>query len=436
MSHDPNPNSFGYLVFTKTRAANVPFFAWLFKDFIFPLVNDQRTGCSFKNTENYLQDSYAVFTFDGEQQQVKACLDDDVLNASKSSSTWLVKLCASCSLIHQLCDVCAIYRAAKCDMKRMVVSDFENVDLEDNIRGAIDENNSVLQLTSEMKSKLITGILKVIRVLKKNVTSDNIISGAKKACLIGNNDEWHETVSKLPFQYCTHKFSAIEAQIVESNWDKLMECFESNGKISDEFMNNLDIPVGAYASNQVLKDDLTEYRWRITCLNHDKVSSELLAKKQEKIAEALAREAAAAQKARINAAKEQMRSHVNDAESYNKTARNLKSKDIKDEKEIIQCHINAKKSNSKSRRFPTISSLRSTVCSLVSSVKSIYSSISDYFKSLEELFNNGNVDESIQICNKISDLTKSIEPLSVDISRHITQANNEFEQLTPGVVVV
>lgn len=433
LSHSTDPHAFGYLVWTKTRAGNVAFFKWLFLTVIFPAIESQRSSCGFdENSETYMDDSYAVFTLDGEQQQIMACSDTDVSAVSLSSRTRLLKLCASCSLIHQLCDLCPIYRNSKKDMQHIAALDYENTSLKRNIETSLSLHNETLNLSAEEKQKVVKALLKVIGVLKKNVTFNNIVNGAKKAGMLGSSDNWSETVRMQIFAASTHTFTAVEWQIIESHWDELTQFFLDNGLITDEYMDSLGIPRGQYDVSHVNREELAEFRWRITCLNHDAIHESISARRAEKHAREEQLRVAQEQRERINSAKVNIKPILDESENICKHAATVKLTLTNNALAAKSKHIEAKRLNLRSRRLPIIKTLRETAEDALNAGKQFYSEICEKLKSIKDYFRCGEVDSAEQAKVDIAGLAISIENISINTMNIQQLIAFELENLSPA----
>lgn len=282
LSHSTNPADFGYIAFSKTRAGNSELWVWFFLNIIIPGITAIQNACGLDvESSTYRDDISCAFFFDGEQLQNEAVEDQRVVDAAELALTFLLKLCASCSLIQQLCDLMRLYNACKHDLKIMRPSDFSNPTLEKHISEAIIKNNTVLSMSAAQRSQLTETLLKIASTIKTHVTVTNVISGAKRAGLIADSDEEWETITRMiPFKKCTYNFTNAEMRHIFSQWENLGSLFDELGHFPDRRLDELGIPRGDFDENcDVFKEDLVEYRWRFTWKNHEGLGTARLARK-------------------------------------------------------------------------------------------------------------------------------------------------------------
>jgi hypothetical protein len=288
LSHSSDPTHYGYIIWAKSRAGNDNMFRWIFLEILFPYIDKLRESSGLQpDDDGYDEKSTAVFYLDGEAIQIKATQFPEVLNASKHHNVYFMKHCASCSLIHQLCDLSAIYRNTKADIAKLEISEYSNVSLETHINRAIERSNDNLLYTAGEKRKLVRVLLKVTHSLKKHVSIHNIQSAAKKAGMIQYlvDESWEKDTRYVPFKASTYKFSKLENEQIISKWDVLSACFLENGTISDAFMDLHDIPRADFDDGSVHKENLVEYRWRSAMLNHSVVIDTIRKRYEAKKAE-------------------------------------------------------------------------------------------------------------------------------------------------------
>jgi hypothetical protein len=409
MSHSVEHGAYGYLVFTHTRAANQAFFKWLFLNVIFPTIEAQRMDCPISIAADATGQADAVFTLDGEQQQVYAAADHEVLAESKRTMTHILKLCASCSLIHQLCDVCAIYRNSKADMKRLIdPRHIEAVNIDLHIKTAIEPLEPILKLTSEGMKRQVDGISKVVGVLRKNVITNHIVVGAQKTSLTGVADTWDTYVRPLPFRDSTHDFTPAEMTTINSRWPEMIREFQVEGMLSDIFLDSLNMPRlitdADNGAKHINREDLVEYRWRITSLNHDTIRDTLdnrRAKKEEDDRAALERK------------------HAAEAKKANKAV-------------FLPLMESAKSLNSKSRRIPTLHDLRLTCEETFTKAQQFCKDIAVQWKSINDYLISGSFEEATAANAVIENLAVQVTLLSETAKSDNMRSNAEINDLTPS----
>jgi hypothetical protein len=280
LSHDACPTAFGYLVWTKTRAGNQKLFEWVFKEIVYKEVKKIRATCGLDPSEDdYEFRSAAIFFMDGEQIQIRASTSPTTLAATKESSVFMLKHCASCSLIHQLCDVSCIYRNSKADFAVIEPPDYQDNALQVHLKAAIDRRKEVLDYTGSEISKLVRICQKIVYCLRKHVTVQNIQSAARKCGMLGCEESWTMINRRIPFNLSTYNMTAIEFRNITEHWDALTECMRKYGNIPDAAMDQMGICRGDF---DAYKEDLVEYRWRVTHLNHVNILTILEERQREK----------------------------------------------------------------------------------------------------------------------------------------------------------
>jgi hypothetical protein len=193
----------------------------------------------------------------------------------------LWKYCASCSLIHQLCDLACIYRNSKQEVATIEVSNYSNRPLENNLRIAIFNRNNILGLSSGEVDKCVRTLLKIVASLRNHVTPKNIMSAAAKAGMTGDPTTWHLVTRKIPFQVSTHPWTAADWQTIDAAWSELIRQCEDEGYFPDAYLDFLNLPRGRYDTG-INREDLTEIRWRVAQLNHRWVAPYLAARREAK----------------------------------------------------------------------------------------------------------------------------------------------------------
>jgi hypothetical protein len=222
MTQSDDPSHFGYLFFSKTRGFGVDAFIWVWLHVIFPLIDQLRNSCGLnEHDEDYITRATFTFIQDGEAQGIEATQNPDIIKHCKDNFINLLKSAQSCSLIQQLCDLATIYRDSKSDLATIQVDEYRNEALSSHLNNAIDKNQETLKYTLGEKRKLITIMLKIVAVLKKNVTHKAIVSAATKAGMIGATETWDTVTRRLPFQASTHSWQGCEMKNIFDNWEAL-----------------------------------------------------------------------------------------------------------------------------------------------------------------------------------------------------------------------
>ena len=294
MTQSDDPGHFGYLFFSKTRGFGVNSFVWVWQNIIFPLIDQLRDSCGLnKEAEDYITRAAFTFIQDGEAQGIEATQNPDIIKHCKDNFINLLKSAQSCSLIQQLCDLATIYRDSKSDLATIQVDEYRNEALSSHLNEAIVKNEATLKYTLGEKRKLITIMLKIVAVLKKNVTHKAIVSAAKKAGMIGATETWDSVTRRVPFQASTHSWQGGEMRNVLDNWEGLKTLWNQKGELPDRDLDDLGIVRGSHEKHQGYKEDLVEYRRRTSWLNHSHmiadINSRHEAKAQEQVRKANAK---------------------------------------------------------------------------------------------------------------------------------------------------
>lgn len=347
LSHSDSPHDYGYLAWTHTRAGNVNFFKWVFSEVVFPVIKEIRASSGLdESSEDYHDKAAAVFFLDGEAIQIQATQDPDILSQSDSALVYLFKHCASCSLIHQMCDLSSVYRNTKRDVATISEMEYKNVSLETHIRRSIDSKNDILSYTSNEKDKLVRICLKVIACLKKYINHQSIVKAGKDAGMLGESKSWPTIARKVPFQKSTHTWTALEFRNIFDQWDNMMEYFCNHGTLPDAYMDTLDLPRGQYDTTCVYKEDYVEYRWRITWLNHATVITAIRLRRNEKLAAASEAEAKKREGQRIKDSKFETDPILTCAKGFIDEAKSSKDNAVTQARVAMDAHIKAKKMHS------------------------------------------------------------------------------------------
>ena len=279
MSHSCDPSAFGWMAFTPTRGGNMPFYKKMLLCIVFPeFIRIRDSLCLDKEADDYMIKSLGAFFFDGEQLVIEALTDPEIIAEADRLNIALCKYAASMSAGHQVMDVGPIFRGEKASLKTVTVYEYQNPALERHVKLFIESKNDVLKLTACQIRKIIRVILMAVKVSKKWMTPQNIISGALKAGMIGDPRSWPIITRRALFNFSTHKWTYSEMQIINSQWQQLMEVWKHEGSLSDAILDDMGMPRAAEDDGSVFKEDRVIYRQRTVLLNHPTVMGRIIAR--------------------------------------------------------------------------------------------------------------------------------------------------------------
>ena len=393
LSHSCDPESFGFLVWSKTRAGPIALWKKIFMDVVVPDIERLRSSCGLDpEHEDYLEQAKAIFFMDGDALQVFAAEDIEVTTKTTDSLVALLKHCASCSLIHQLCDLACIYRNSKQEVANIEVAEYGNQALDTHIRQSIVINNDRLKMASGQVDKCVRTLLKIVASLKNHVTPKNIISAARKAGMIGDPELWSEITRKIPFEACTHSFTLNEWTTIEHAWPNLVEEWEQQGYFCDRFLDQLGLPRGQYDEG-VNKEDLTEIRWRTTQLNHHHIGPILVQRREAKRLAAADAETRRLETARVAATKAESAPLLQRIEEIWKEVSQLKTDIVEYAEKIKGIHIAAGRNYGRHGSLDLIRNLRESSARHAAAARTLMTSISASRNLATTSAKRGKVDE-------------------------------------------
>jgi hypothetical protein len=260
----------GHIFVMKSRAANMKFNDLYFRKVIIPYINDIRTTfrlskdihfdadeASEEEDEEY-SDVPVLFTFDGEKVQLDGFMSPELLDFCTKSYISMVKLAASCTKIQQLLDACKKFDSKKKAMRAVKDYIFRNPQLEATLQQIFKGHPGISQ--KQVKA-IIAGIHELHWADVRTLTREKIVYGAKTIGLFPFNPE-------QILDNCTWKWSLEDRQYILRIITLLGTLFGKHGRVPDEDMDDLNIPVSDKLKSQN-KDSNALVHERVVLINHE-----------------------------------------------------------------------------------------------------------------------------------------------------------------------
>ncbi len=274
--------NYGWIVFTKTRAANVAFYKWLFTSAVIPMVNE------IKQVYRLPADSKAWVQMDGESVQLQPLFDKNLLSALKEKHIHVGKLPGSTTSINQPCDAVNIFRGPKTQNKKIA-----NKDVKDNkfMRAALDsvfKQHHVWLNSEERGTKRALGKRKKRPAARDPVDLIQMEPAYVKLCILGllrvqlalqlcmrphMIRESFKATGIYPFSLeqilnnCHHKITKTEQAAIKAKLPELTELMNQQGEIYETDFDRLGLLCTTVREGKAL-DELVLNRRRSVIVTH------------------------------------------------------------------------------------------------------------------------------------------------------------------------
>lgn len=258
LTHAAIPGQTGTICCMKSRAGNKAFFEHLYTVLIPKFVDQLR-----KDGDLYEADGkpmMAEVSQDGEALAINGALSQVCRAALITNSIELLKFCASCSAIHQPCDVGKIFLS----MKTILRHQDENEDIPTvkefypGLKEFIDAQPGIKECGTKA---LLAAFPRVIQAMQRSVNSTNIINSFKYAGIVPFSPEQMYAQSAAVI-------SDEQKQIIKDSLEPLGKLYLEDGSITDQNMRDERIEVPK-DNREVDKDQRALQNQRVASLTND-----------------------------------------------------------------------------------------------------------------------------------------------------------------------
>jgi hypothetical protein len=262
LTHDQNPDRFGFLVFLRSRSGNSAFWRWYWKTVVLPYIKDTKDAlfdgdCAVDYDEegvaSYLPSQLAVYASDGEAGQVRGVTEDpEILDLLDKDGVAVNKHGGGGSLLQQAADLTTIFMNSKSDLRSSTGEEVYNPALELSLSKALLElQQEGVSMDNVKQDKYKTGLMCVIKALTTHVTPAKIKKGFQLSGMLGHPDTWDDVTRKIPFgpsdgtrtkntPYC--EFSKAEWDLIDEKFEDMVTEYIEKGRLTDAFLDGLGMP--------------------------------------------------------------------------------------------------------------------------------------------------------------------------------------------------
>jgi hypothetical protein len=282
LSHVPDPSAYGYIAFTKTRAASEEFYRWFLKELVCPYFKMVR--------ENFgLDGVYGFFTTDGEQRQIETFTQEDSIAMLEESKIIYGKHSASYSAKGNAFDAGNYFKATKARTKHMLKSEVE--ELTSHLRRRLDNylTSSFSHITKAKRDHIADSCCRVTASCQKTCNLDIIKHGFEKSGQYVKDGFDFDTKMAC----CTSSIPDTHLNNMRKKFDDLTSIFREQGFITEQQLDEAGI-ISVEDSRSKPKDQRVPHQQRAMILNtrqnierlqEYRVPEELIACNREKFQE-------------------------------------------------------------------------------------------------------------------------------------------------------
>lgn len=219
ITHLPDATAYGYIIFTKTRAANKEFYRWYIINVMIPYIESNRES-------NELNDMMSFVSTDGEQLFIEVCMEDDISNAITEAKIYQVKHSASYSSKGNAWDAGNYFKATKKRTQTMIRKEVENSTY--SLRRRLDSwlATEHTHISKAYRDHITDAICRLVTSCQKTINRDIIRNG------FINTGQWSLDGSfsfDKKMSCCTTTISDKDMKVMREKFDTMVELMKSNG---------------------------------------------------------------------------------------------------------------------------------------------------------------------------------------------------------------
>jgi hypothetical protein len=302
--HDCNPNSFSWVVTSKTRCGNDSFYRWFILNSMLPFVADCRKAAG-------VEDPLVFYSMDGEELQMRNFMSDLWRPYFEQMNIYLAKHSASCSAIGNACDGGHLHMGTKQSARHLDEEDIkyakaamENrldeilvtlfisrneeeralqitnivVDSVSSLRRAntvLKERGSPLITPTATKARrdMITDRIMRIMVAYQNVLRRNVVVHSfLKVGQVLDPDDPDEDFLERKLAVCDLSITEATMTTLRTAFPALCDHMRENGNLTEDIMDIWDVPSTNNDDRRSAPKHLRAlHQQRASILNHDSV---------------------------------------------------------------------------------------------------------------------------------------------------------------------
>lgn len=248
----------GTICCMKSRAGNKAFFEHLYTVLIPKFVNQLRKDGNLYEADG--TPMLAEVSQDGEALALNGALSQACRAAMLTNCIEVLKFCASCSAIHQPCDVGKIFLSMKTILRHMdEETDIRSIDAQyPGLKAFIDAQPGIKEYGTKA---LLAALPLIIQAMQRSVNSTNIINSFKYAGIVPFSPEQMYAQSAAVI-------SDEQKKIIKDSLESLGKLYVEHGSITDQNMRDARIEVPK-DNREVDKDQRALQNQRIASLTND-----------------------------------------------------------------------------------------------------------------------------------------------------------------------
>lgn len=236
----PTLSGFGYVVFCKSRAANVAFYRWFNTTVLFEMVDMHRNIFGPEKPK-------AVLQLDGEEVQIRCYADNDIIEFLKTNNIMVVKPPGSTTEATQPCDTGNCFKAAHTKLNRCKDKHVKN-----NVLLTVLESILGMQMkytghayTNDHQHSITYGILRVQMAIQSVWTNHIVRDSFERAGVFPCDTE--QILSQFAF-----RLTADERRKIDESLPELTNRMKTNGELYESDFDEFGICDGENKSKYVV----------------------------------------------------------------------------------------------------------------------------------------------------------------------------------------
>jgi hypothetical protein len=221
----------GYVCFCRTRAGNMAFFNWFISTIVIPTITISRSHHGHGQEQGFVY-------CDGEAVTLSQVFSENLTKLAQDNHVHIGKLPASCSGIHQSCDVSPVFKVTKKCLKDI----FKRQLIHNNptITTKVQEGLSKLEsdvhiiISALIKQRIETSVLAITTALQMSVNPQRIRDGFRIS-------------GQYPLSFdiimgrCYYRPEPTQMNVMREKTDDCVSYFMQHGQLTEEFMDSKGI---------------------------------------------------------------------------------------------------------------------------------------------------------------------------------------------------
>jgi transposase-like protein len=256
LSHIPDASAYGYIAFTKTRAASVEFYRWYLREVICPYFKSVRESCE-------LGDVPAFFTTDGEYRQIEVMKEPQSVDLLEEANIIYGKHSASYSAKGNAFDAGNYFKATKYRNKYIPKAEVETYT--SSLRRKLDQylETEKNNLTKAKRDHIVDSACRLTTACQRTCNVSIIKHGFAKT---GQYVDGNGFNFDIKMSCCTSEIPPTELDNMRNRFSELTDVFHQQGFITEAQLDSAGI-ISVEDSRAKPKDERSPHQQRAMILN-------------------------------------------------------------------------------------------------------------------------------------------------------------------------